>query len=78
MHEIKGGDAKENAQIVLNVLNGEAGAKRNIVLLNAAAALVAAGWAQDFNEGIKRAAQSIDSGAAMRKLKALKELTNRE
>ena len=75
--EIKGGNADENAQIVLRVLQGEPGARRDIVLLNAAAALVAAGRADDFKEGIKQAAEAIDSGAALRKLEALKELTNR-
>jgi anthranilate phosphoribosyltransferase len=78
MEEVKGGDAQENAQIVLSVLSGEPGAKRDIVLLNAAAALVAAGRAVDFNEGIKQAAEAIDSGKALKKLEALKELTNRE
>jgi anthranilate phosphoribosyltransferase len=47
------------------------------VLLNAAAALVAAGKADDFNQGIKQAAEAIDSGAALQKLEALKEITNR-
>ena len=75
--EIKGGNADENAQIVLRVLQGEPGARRDIVLLNAAAALVAAGRAGDFNEGIKQAAEAIDSGAAIQKLEALKEITNR-
>jgi anthranilate phosphoribosyltransferase len=74
---IKGGNADENAQIVLAVLQGESGARRDIVLLNAAAALVAAGQADNFNEGIKQAAEAIDSGAAMKKLVALKEITNR-
>jgi anthranilate phosphoribosyltransferase len=76
--EIKGGNADENAQIVLGVLQGEAGARRDIVLLNAAAALVAAGRADDFTEGIKQAAEAIDSGASMKKLEALKEITNRK
>lgn len=75
--EIKGGDAKENAQIVLNVLSGKSGARRDIVLLNAAAALVAAGRASDFSEGIKQAADAIDSGQALKKLDALKQITNR-
>jgi anthranilate phosphoribosyltransferase len=76
--DIKGGSADENAQIVMRVLKGELGAPRDIVLLNAAAALVAAGSASDFQEGIKQAAESIDSGAALQKLEALKELTNRQ
>jgi anthranilate phosphoribosyltransferase len=75
--DIKGGNAKENAQIVLEVLSGDPGARRDIVLLNAAAALVAAGQATDFREGIKQAAEAIDSGQAMKKLEALKEITRR-
>ncbi len=75
--EIKGGDAGKNAQIVLEVLQGEPGGRRDIVLLNAAAALVAAGKASDFNDGIKHAGEAIDSGEAMKKLDALKEITNR-
>jgi len=50
--EIKGGDAETNGKIVLDVLQGEPGARRDIVLLNAAAALVAAGMAGNFREGI--------------------------
>lgn len=76
--EIKGGDAETNRQIVLDVLQGEPGAPRDIVLLNAAAALVAAGMAGDFHEGIKQAAEAIDSGQAMKKLAALREITNRQ
>lgn len=76
--EIKGGDAETNRQIVLDVLQGEPGAPRDIVLLNAAAALVAAGMAGDFHEGIKQAAEAIDSGQAMKKLAALIEITNRQ
>jgi anthranilate phosphoribosyltransferase len=75
--DIKGGNAKENGQIVLEVLRGDPGARRDIVLLNAAAALVAAGQATDFREGIKQAAEAIDSGQAMKKLEALKEITRR-
>jgi anthranilate phosphoribosyltransferase len=74
--EIKGGDAQENARIVLSVLQGEPGARRNIVLLNAAAALVAAGRAADFAEGINQAAEAIDSGQAMGKLEGLRKITN--
>jgi anthranilate phosphoribosyltransferase len=75
--EIKGGNAEENARIVLSVLGGEAGARRDIVLLNAAAALVAAGRANDFSEGIGQAADGIDSGQALEKLEKLKTITNR-
>jgi anthranilate phosphoribosyltransferase len=74
--EIKGGDAQENARIVLSVLQGESGARRNIVLLNGAAALMAAGRAADFGEGISQAAEAIDSGQAMDKLEGLRRITN--
>jgi len=73
--DIKGGDAKKNAQIVLDVLRGEPGARRDIVLLNAAAALLAAGRANDFRDGIKQGAAAIDSGQAIRKLDSLREIT---
>jgi anthranilate phosphoribosyltransferase len=72
---IVGGDAKENAMIVRNVLDGEKGAKRDMVLLNASAAFVATGLCDDFKEGIKIAADSIDSGKARKKLDNLVEVT---
>lgn len=68
---IKGGDAHENAAIIKGILNGEKGPKRNMVLLNAAAAFVVAGLDGDMSEGIKRAEDSIDSGAALKKLDTL-------
>ena len=77
LEEIKGGAAKENAEITLSILKGERGAGRDIVLLNAAAALVVASKAKDFKEGIKKAASSIDSGKAIEKLKELIGFTNR-
>jgi len=75
--ELKGGDAKDNAAITVEVLKGRKGARRNIVLLNAAAGLVASGKAPDFKEGIGLAAQSIDSGEALKKVEQLKEYTNK-
>jgi anthranilate synthase/phosphoribosyltransferase len=74
--ELVGGTAKENAEITLDILKGKKGAQRNIVLLNAAAALYAAGSAQSIDEGVKMAAESIDSGAALKKLEELKAMTN--
>jgi anthranilate phosphoribosyltransferase len=76
LDDIKGGDADENAGIVLGVLKGEAGARREMVLLNAAAALIAAGRAADFPAGITQAAEAIDSGKALEKLEAMKAITN--
>lgn len=66
--DLLGGDAQENAEIILKILNGEHGAKREIVLLNSAAALVVCGIAKDFKDGIKKAAESIDSGSALKVL----------
>jgi len=73
---IKGGDSVRNAEIVRNVLEGRKGAARNVVLLNAAAALVAAGRARGFKDGIAMAEESIDSGAALRKLELLIKESN--
>jgi anthranilate phosphoribosyltransferase len=75
VEEIVGGDAKENANIVRNILDGEKGPKRDMVLLNASAAFVAAGLCDNFEEGIKIAKDSIDSGKALKKLDKLIELT---
>jgi len=77
LDDIKGGDAKENADIVVSVLKGERSPRRDVVLINAAAALVAGSKARDFKSGVKMAAQAIDSGAALDKLLKLIELTNR-
>lgn len=75
--EIKGGTPEENGIITKNILLGkEKGAKRNIVLLNTAAALVTAGKAQDIKEGIIFSEESIDSGAAYEKLESLISFTN--
>ena len=74
--DIKGGDAKENAMIVRDVLGGKTGPKRDIVLLNGGATFYAAGKASDFQEGIALAAQSIDSGMAKQKLEQLIQKTN--
>jgi len=75
--EIKGGDKKENARIILDILKGKAGSPRDTVLINASAALQVAGRAKDFKEGIEIAKESIDSGKAYKKLEELKALTNR-
>ena len=75
--EISGGDVKENAEIIRRILGGERSARRDVVLLNAAAALVAAGHANSIEEAMPRAAKSIDSGEAKQKLEKLVEFTNR-
>jgi len=73
--EMTGGDPEENAAITRRILEGEQGPKRDVVLLNSAAALVACGKAADLKAGIAKAEGAIDSGAAMEKLKALAEYT---
>jgi anthranilate phosphoribosyltransferase len=76
--DILGGTINENTKIAINILTGEEkGAKRSVVLLNAAAAVFVGGKAKDIKEGIKLAAGSIDSGAAKRKLDEMIEFTNR-
>lgn len=72
---LMGGTAEENASIVRSVLSGELGARRDVVLLNAAAALFAAEMVCSLNEGIGVAAQAIDSGAALRTLERLVEFS---
>lgn len=70
--ELRGGDPQTNAAITRRILSGEErGAKRDVVLLNAAAALVAGGAAQSLQEGVRLAAESLESGAALAKLEAL-------
>lgn len=71
LQEISGGDAAENAEIIRSVLSGEKSPRRDVVVMNAAAALVAAGRAEHLAAAVPIAAQSIDSGAAARKLHAL-------
>ncbi|MGI9509711.1 MAG: anthranilate phosphoribosyltransferase [Geminicoccaceae bacterium] len=74
--DLKGGDADHNAAALTAVLAGEASAFRDIVLLNAAAALVVAGHAEDLRSGVKIAAEAIDSGAAKATLDRLIAVTN--
>src|SRR5262245_35665287 len=69
---ILGGHARENAKIVEDILRGERGPRRDVVLLNTAPALVAAGAVSTWKEGIRLAAESIDSGSALRKLEELR------
>ena len=76
LKEISGGDATENAAVIRAVLGGEKSPRRDVVLLNAAAALVAAGKADRIAEAVPLAAKSIDSGAAAAKLAALASFTS--
>jgi len=74
VEDLKGGDAAANAIILKDILSGkEQGPKRDMVLLNAGAALACAGLADDMGEGIKLAAEVIDNGAAIEKLHLLRE-----
>lgn len=66
-----GGSPKENAEITKQILNGKKGPKRDIILINTSAALVAAGKAENFKDGIELAANTIDTGEALSKLNAL-------
>jgi anthranilate phosphoribosyltransferase len=75
MKDIQGGDAQQNAQIIIEVLGNKSGPRRDIVLMNAAAALVASNKATDFKEGVKLAQDSIASGRAKAKLDQLIEFT---
>jgi anthranilate phosphoribosyltransferase len=76
IEELSGGDATANAAIIRDVLAGENSAKRDVVLLNAAAALVAGGKADRLADALPLAALAIDSGAAASKLEVLVKFTN--
>ncbi|MBO5260684.1 MAG: anthranilate phosphoribosyltransferase [Coprococcus sp.] len=75
--ELKGGTPEENAQITLALLKGEKGPKRDAVLMNAGAALYIGGKAVSMEEGIKLAAELIDSGKALDTLNKFIEVSNR-
>jgi anthranilate phosphoribosyltransferase len=72
LDDLRGGDGAENAVLLQEVLSGAPGPRRDIVLVNAAAALVVAGSAGDLREGIALAAHAIDEGLAAAKLDALR------
>ncbi len=72
LEALRGGTAEENAQISVSILKGERSPRRDIVLMNAGAALVAAGLAETITDGVARAAESIDSGRAYERLEALR------
>jgi anthranilate phosphoribosyltransferase len=69
--DLRGGDREQNAQIIRAVLAGERGPRRDIVLMNAAAALVVGAHAHDLKQGVELAARAIDTGAARQKLDQL-------
>ncbi len=72
---LAGGDAAENARIARRILEGETGAKREVVIANAGAALYVSGLAASLREGVELARQSIDSGNALQKLEQLIAVT---
>lgn len=76
LEDLQGGDAACNADIVRTILSGATGPKRDVVLLNAAYALVAAGVVADPTSGLRVAAEAIDSGRALQRLQGLVELTS--
>ncbi len=75
--DLQGGDREENARIIRDVLRGAPGPRRDIVIMNASAALVVGGRARDLRDGAAQAARSVDSGAALAKLDALVDLSRR-
>jgi anthranilate phosphoribosyltransferase len=74
--DLQGGDAVENAAIVMAVLAGKPGPKRDVVLLNAAYALLASGLVKGVEAGLAKARKAIDDGQAMARLKGLIAMTN--
>ena len=74
--DLKGSSPEENAKIIMDILSGLKDSKRDVVVLNSAAALLACGLAKDYEGAIAMAARSIDSGNALRKLNELREFTN--
>jgi anthranilate phosphoribosyltransferase len=76
LDEIAGGDSQQNAAIIRAILDGERSCRRDVVLLNAAAALVAAGHADHISDAVPLAAYAIDSGHARQRLQLLVEFTN--
>jgi anthranilate phosphoribosyltransferase len=74
IEDLAGGDVPRNVGIARSILDGERGPRRDVVLLNSAAALVVAGKAADLTEGVRRAAEAIDSGAARRVVERMRAL----
>jgi anthranilate phosphoribosyltransferase len=77
VEDLMGGDAEKNARILKDIISGEKGPKRDMVLLNAGAAIYLADRAESLKEGVLLAAESIDSMEAMKKLEALKAFSMR-
>ena len=75
LEALLGKDAADNAGIIENIFKGERGPRRDVVLLNAAPALIAGGAAKTWKDGIRLAAEAIDSGAALKKLEELRHIS---
>lgn len=76
IENIRGGTKEENATITLSILKGETGTRRDIVLLNSALAIIAAGKTEDIKTALSIAAEAIDSGSSLRKLEEIKRVSN--
>jgi anthranilate phosphoribosyltransferase len=72
LESIRGGTPAENAELIRGILGGQAGPQRDIVVINAAAALVAAGVAKSFREGARMAEDALSEGLAAQKLEAMR------
>ncbi len=75
--DLLGGTAEENAKITIDILQGKKGPKRDIVIMNSAAALITGDRAKSFTEAVEKAIHAIDSGAASKKLEEIKIVSNR-
>lgn len=76
LEDLQGGTAQDNAGILIEILKGKTGSKRDVVVLNAAAAIYAADKVNSIKEGVDLTRQSLDSGSALKKLELLKEFSN--
>jgi anthranilate phosphoribosyltransferase len=76
LESLLGGDKEENGRMLLSILEGQKGPKRNVVLMNAAAAFVVAGKTEDLRDGVLIASDVIDSGNALRKLQEIVRVSN--
>ena len=71
LNDLKGGSPEQNAKIIINILNGEKGPMRDVVLINAASGIIVGNKAKNFDEAIDIAKESIDSGKAKNILEKL-------
>jgi len=78
LFELQGGEPDDNARIIREILKGDKGPKRDVVVLNAAAAIAASARAKEIKEGIKLAEEAIDSGKALEKLEKMIEITSKK